>query len=136
MPRSASAQRVTPIRRRKLDEKANMLRLCLIWTLPDKLNRGPRQLTNLSRELRSKCMVTRYGRICLGKKKINFTKVFAGQAVGIKEVHGDIWLASFMDCDLGYFDLETRVFEPLGRSPFRIDFVSSHCFDRARLSLK
>jgi len=117
MPRSASAQRVTPIRRRKLDEKANMLRLCLICPLPAKLNRGPRQLTNLSRELRSKCMVTRYGRICLGKKKINFSTVFAGQAVGIKEVHDDIWLVSFMDYDLGYFDLETRVLEPL-ENPF------------------
>ena len=29
-------------------------------------------------------------RICLGKKKINFSQVFAGQAVGIKEVHDDI----------------------------------------------
>jgi hypothetical protein len=25
----------------------------------------------------------------------------------------DIWLVSFMDYDLGYFDLETRVLEPL-----------------------
>jgi hypothetical protein len=53
------------------------------------------------------------GRICLGRKKINFSTVFAGQAVGIKEVHDDIWLVSFMDPDLGYFDLETRVLEPL-----------------------
>jgi hypothetical protein len=29
-------------------------------------------------------------------KKINFSQVFAGQAVGIKEVHDDIWLVSFM----------------------------------------
>ncbi|HKN24648.1 MAG TPA: hypothetical protein VJX72_07365, partial [Candidatus Acidoferrum sp.] len=56
-------------------------------------------------------VVTRCGRICLGKKKINFSQVFAGQAVGIKEVHDDIWLVSFMDYDLGYFDLETRVLE-------------------------
>jgi hypothetical protein len=42
-------------------------------------------------------VVTRCGRICLGKKKINFSQVFAGQAVGIKEVHDDIWLVSFMD---------------------------------------
>jgi putative transposase len=28
-------------------------------------------------------VVTRCGRICLGKKKINFSTVFAGQAVGI-----------------------------------------------------
>jgi putative transposase len=62
-------------------------------------------------------VVTRCDRICLGKKKINFSTVFAGQAVGIKEVHDDIWLVSFMDYDLGYFDLETRVLEPL-ENPF------------------
>src|SRR6478736_4326029 len=62
-------------------------------------------------------VVTRCGRICLGNKKINFSQVFAGQAVGIKEVHDDIWLVSFMDYDLGYFDLETRVLEPL-ENPF------------------
>ena len=62
-------------------------------------------------------VVTRCGRICLGRKKINFSTVFAGQAVGIKEVHDDIWLVSFMDYDLGYFDLETRVLEPL-ENPF------------------
>ena len=62
-------------------------------------------------------VVTRCGRICLGKKKINFSTVFAGQAVGIKEVHDDIWLVSFMEYDLGYFDLETRVLEPL-ENPF------------------
>jgi putative transposase len=33
--------------------------------------------------------------------------------VGVKEVQDDIWLVSFMDYDLGYFDLETRVLEPL-----------------------
>jgi hypothetical protein len=43
--------------------------------------------------------------------------VFAGQAVGIKEVHDDIWLVNFMDYDLGYFDLETRVLQPL-ENPF------------------
>jgi putative transposase len=62
-------------------------------------------------------VVTRCGRICLGKKKINFSQVFAGQAVGIREVHDDIWLVSFMDYDLGYFDLETRVLQPL-ENPF------------------
>jgi putative transposase len=35
-------------------------------------------------------VVTRCGRICLGCEKINFSQVFAGQAVGIKEVHDDI----------------------------------------------
>jgi hypothetical protein len=51
------------------------------------------------------------------RKKSTSAKVFAGQAVGIKEVHDDIWLVSFMDYDLGYFDLETRVLEPL-ENPF------------------
>ena len=46
-------------------------------------------------------VVTRCGRICLSSKKINFSQVFAGQAVGIKEVHV----------------LETRVLEPL-QNPF------------------
>jgi len=35
-------------------------------------------------------VVTNCGRICLGRKKINFSTVFAGQTVGIKEVHDDI----------------------------------------------
>jgi hypothetical protein len=34
-----------------------------------------------------------------------------------KEVHDDIWLLSFMDYALEYFDLETRVLEPL-ENPF------------------
>jgi hypothetical protein len=48
-----------------------------------------------------------------GREKINLSTVFAGQAVGIKEVQDDIWLVSFMDYDLGYFDLETRMLEPM-----------------------
>ena len=32
-------------------------------------------------------------------------------------MYEDIWLVSFMDDDLGYFDLETRVLEPL-ENPF------------------
>jgi putative transposase len=59
-------------------------------------------------------VVTPCGRIL---QKINFSTVFAGPAVGIKEVHDDIWLVSFMDYDLGYFDRETRVLEPL-QNPF------------------
>jgi putative transposase len=62
-------------------------------------------------------VVTDCGRLCLGNKKIHFSTVFAGQAVGIKEVHDDIWLVTFMDYDLGYFDLEKHVLEPLD-NPF------------------
>ena len=39
--------------------------------------------------------------------------MFVGQAAGIKEVQDDIWLVSFIDYDLGYFDLESRVLKPL-----------------------
>jgi hypothetical protein len=46
-------------------------------------------------------------------KKINFSQVFAGQDVGIKENEDGIWLVSFMNYDLGYFDYEGMRFEPL-----------------------
>jgi putative transposase len=62
-------------------------------------------------------VVTRCGRICLARKEINFSTVFAGQAVGSNEVYDAIWLVNFMDYDLEYFDLHTRVLEPL-ENPF------------------
>ena len=43
--------------------------------------------------------------------------VFAGQSVGIKQVSEHIWLVSFMNYDLGYFDHETCRLEPL-ENPF------------------
>ena len=57
--------------------------------------------------------VTSCGRICIGKMKINLSKVFCGQSMGIKEVQDGIWLVSFMDYDLGYFDEDSTRFEPL-----------------------
>lgn len=62
-------------------------------------------------------VVTACGRICLHRKKINLSTVFAGQSVGIKEVEDGIWLVSFMHYDLGYFDLEQRTLQPLD-NPF------------------
>ena len=41
--------------------------------------------------------VTRCGRICLGKRKINLSTVFAGQMVGIREVDNEIWQVSFLE---------------------------------------
>jgi len=66
--------------------------------------------------------VTQCGRICLNNKKINFSTVFAGQTVGIREVNDKIWLAgrpylSFMSFDLGYFDGEACRVEPID-NPF------------------
>ena len=51
--------------------------------------------------------VSNCGRICIGRRKINLSTVFAGQNVGIKEVSDKVWLVSFMQYDLGFFDHET-----------------------------
>ena len=62
--------------------------------------------------------VTTCGRICYKQRKINLSLVFAGQNVGVKQVSDRIWLVSFMDYDLGYFDDETARLEPI-ENPFR-----------------
>jgi len=61
--------------------------------------------------------VTTCGRICFNRQKINLSQVFAGQTVGIKQTDDRIWLVSFMNYDLGYFDDETCRFEHLN-NPF------------------
>ena len=62
--------------------------------------------------------VTQCGPICIGHRKINFSTVFAGQYVGVREVADEVWLVSFMQYDLGFFDrVENRV-EPVGDNPF------------------
>ena len=43
--------------------------------------------------------------------------MFAGQDVGVRQVSDRIWLVSFMDYDLGYFDDETCRLEPIA-NPF------------------
>jgi putative transposase len=62
-------------------------------------------------------MVTNCGRICIGRRKINLSQVFAGQNVGIKEVEEKIWLVTFMHYDLGFFDHETGRIE-CAENPF------------------
>jgi putative transposase len=61
--------------------------------------------------------VTTCGRICFNRQKINLSQVFVGQTVGIKQTDDRIWLVSFMNYDLGYFDDETCRLEPLA-NPF------------------
>lgn len=61
--------------------------------------------------------VTQCGRICIKKRKINLSTVFAGQWVGITEVSDQIWLVSFMNYDLGYFDEDEHRVEPID-NPF------------------
>jgi putative transposase len=62
-------------------------------------------------------VVTRCGRICYQRRKINLSQVFAGQTVGVKQTDDHVWLVSFMEYDLGYFDDETCRLEPIA-DPF------------------
>ena len=67
--------------------------------------------------------VTHCGRICFNRRKINLSQVFAGQNVGVTQVGERIWLVTFMDYDLGYFDDETCRLEPI-ENPLRAESVT------------
>jgi transposase InsO family protein len=62
--------------------------------------------------------VTQCGRVCIGRRKINLSIVFAGQHVGAREVADEVWLVSFMHYDLGFFDQTEDRVEPVGENPF------------------
>jgi putative transposase len=68
--------------------------------------------------------VTCCGRICIGKKKINLSQVFAGHSVGLRQIEEPIWLVSFMHYDLGFFDMVSSRFEPLP-NPFGAKVVQN-----------
>jgi transposase InsO family protein len=70
-------------------------------------------------------VVTACGRICIHRKRVNLSHVFAGQKLGIKEVDEGIWIVSFMQYDLGFIDLEQKTLQPVD-NPFRIR-VSPMC---------
>jgi putative transposase len=57
------------------------------------------------------------GRICYQRRKINVSRVFTGQTVGVKKVDDHLWLVTFMHYDLRYFDDETCRLGPIG-NPF------------------
>lgn len=57
--------------------------------------------------------ITHCGRICIGKKKIHLSHVFAGQSVGLRQIEEPVWLVSFMNYDMGFFDTISSRFEPL-----------------------
>ena len=61
--------------------------------------------------------VTQCGRICFQGRKVNLSHVFAGQNVGVTQVGERIWLVTFMQDHLGYFDDETCRLEPI-ENPF------------------
>src|SRR4029079_4649734 len=75
-------------------------------------------LTDLTYPLHDKTItVTNCGRICFNGRKVNLSHVFAGQNVGVTQVGDRVWLVSFMQYDLGYFDDETCRLEPI-ENPF------------------
>lgn len=57
--------------------------------------------------------VSQCGRICAKGMKVSLSRAFAGQEVGIKEMDDDIWVVSFLDYDLGYFDSQSRRVDPV-----------------------
>lgn len=61
--------------------------------------------------------VTQCGRVCSKTMKVSLSRAFAGQQVGIKEMEDGIWLVSFLDFDLGYFDDKSKKVEPV-EDPF------------------
>lgn len=61
--------------------------------------------------------VTHCGRLCFKGRKVNLSHVFAGQNVGVTQVSERLWLVTFMQYDLGYFDDETCRLEPI-ENPF------------------
>jgi putative transposase len=61
--------------------------------------------------------VTQCGRICYKGQKINLSRSFSGQKVGVKQVDDKLWLVSFMQYDLGYFDSDNCRLEPID-NPF------------------
>jgi putative transposase len=61
--------------------------------------------------------VTHCGRICFHGRKINLSHALAGQNVGVTQVGDHVWLVTFMDYDLGYFDDEAGRVEPIA-DPF------------------
>jgi putative transposase len=77
-----------------------------------------RGLEDLTYPLHDKTItVTNCGRICFDGRKVNLSHLFAGQNVGVTQVSDRVWLVTFMQDDLGYFDDETCRLEPI-ENPF------------------
>ena len=66
--------------------------------------------------------VTQCGRVCLKGLKVSLSKAFAGVEVGVKEMDDGIWVVSFLDYDLGYFDDKSRKVDPI-TDPFSMGKV-------------
>ena len=60
-------------------------------------------------------VVTNCGRICFGRKRLTSAPSSPARRSASRKGHDDIWLESFMDYDLGYFDLETNSLRSVSR---------------------
>jgi len=86
-----------------------MMRLRLLFNLRTVL-----QIRQLVRDLDSNTLRQRLERL---ERSLNLSQVFAGQSVGVTQVGERIWLVTFMQYDLWYFDDETCRLEPI-ENPF------------------
>jgi putative transposase len=59
----------------------------------------------------------RLAEFCFEGQKVNLSHAFAGQNVDVTPVGERIWLVTFVQYDLGYFDDETCRLEPI-ENPF------------------
>jgi putative transposase len=86
-----------------------------LYTRSPRVYRGLQELTYPFHD--ATFTVTRCGRICFKGRKVNLSHVFAGQNVGVTQVGDRLWLVTFMEYGLGYFDDETCRLEPI-ENPF------------------
>jgi putative transposase len=86
-----------------------------VYTPSSRVYRGLEELTYPFHD--TTITVTHCGRICFKGQKVNLSHAFAGQNVGVTQVGDRIWLVTFMQYDLGYFDDETCRLEPID-NPF------------------
>lgn len=73
-----------------------------------------KKLEPLSYPLHDKTIkVTQCGRICYKNFKVSLSQAFAGENIGLKETDDGVWLVTFMEYDLGYFDEKSNKLDPL-----------------------
>src|SRR5437762_3963588 len=82
-----------------------------VYTRSPRVYRGLEELTYPYHD--ATITVTQCGRLCFQGRKVNLSQVFAGQNVGVTQVGEHVWLVTFMQYDLGYFDDETCRLEPI-----------------------
>jgi putative transposase len=106
---------VTRFHRDRPHQALDMKVPAALYTRSARVYRGLEELTYPFHD--QTIAVTQCGRICFQGQKVNLSHVFAGQNVGVTQVGERIWLVTFMQYDLGYFDDETCRLEPI-ENPF------------------